>query len=357
MSRAKRHHHTTQAYLKQFANRDGFVKVYDRLTGKTRSEQLINVAVENNLYTVDDTAGNPSDQYEVGWLQWFDNAIAPVLQKLQEPRPELTNAERSLVSMFLALQHMRTPYMRDFMRNITDLMLRSEVETLMSGAAPEEIEQLIQRWDPNASDREKTRIRQIAADLTQPVPWDAEPWLKAMLRHVPELAEELETREWILLDAEEGAAFLTCDTPVVLGGLYPLRISAAPFIIWPLSPTKLLLLGPPGSFDGYSFKGKLARSAFVRDINQLVAAAAGRWIFWHPDTDAVSSMELPIGPHQSTVNGIPVDPEERYYDFVREHLRPKHDGQRGRMAASLILDRLVAFMGRWRKLSQHERRH
>jgi hypothetical protein len=357
MSRAKRHHHTTQAYLKPFANPDGFVKVYDRITGETRSERLINVAVEKDLYTVEDAGGNPSDQYEVGWLQWFDNAITPVLRKLQEPRPAVTDAERSLVSMFLALQHQRTPYMRDVIRNITDLMLRSEVESLISGAAPEQIEQLIQEWDPNASVKEKTRIRRIAADLTQPAPWDAEPWLKALLRHVPDLAEELETREWNLIDAEEGASFLTCDTPVVLAGLYPLRISAAPFIVWPLSPTKILLLGPPGSFDGHSFKRTLARSAFVHDINELVAAAAARHIFWHPDTDPGSSIQLPMGAHQSTVNGIPVAPGERYYDFVREHLQPNHEGHRGRMAASSILGPLVAFMRRWRKPSPHELRH
>src|SRR5215210_1904154 len=170
MSRARRHHHTPQVYLKNFADSDGLLMVYNRLTQEPpRPIHTRHVAVEMDLYTIEDAVGNQSDLYETGWLQWFDGQIAAILPILLEPRPQLTTAHRSLISMFLALQHMRTPYMRDTIANTVDMMLRLEIEPQTRGMSPAEIDRFVEEWDPNASDSEKAAVRQVALDPSQPV--------------------------------------------------------------------------------------------------------------------------------------------------------------------------------------------
>jgi hypothetical protein len=235
MSRARRHHHTPQVYLRNFAD-DGLLMVYNRLTQEPpRLIHTRHVAVEMDLYTVEDADGNQSDIYETGWLQWFDGQIAAILPILLEPRPQLTTAHRSLISMFLALQHMRTPYMRDTIANTVDMMLRLEIESQTHGMSPAEINRFVEEWDPNAPDSEKATVRQVALDPSQPVTLRNEPWIKAMLRHIPDIAEGLEGRHWRVVHAE-GATFLTGDLPVVLDGDRVLAISEAPAVYWPLSP-------------------------------------------------------------------------------------------------------------------------
>jgi hypothetical protein len=316
MSRARRHHHTPQVYLRNFAD-DGLLMVYNRRAQEPpRLIHTRHVAVELDLYTVEDADGNQSDIYETGWLQWFDGQIAAILPILLEPRPQLTTAHRSLISMFLALQHMRTPYMRDTIANIVDMMLRLEIEPQTRGMSPAEIDRFVEEWDPNASDSEKAAVRQVALDPSQPVTLRTEPWIKAMLRHIPDIAEGLEGRHWRVVDAE-GATFLTGDLPVVLDGDRVLAISEAPAVYWPLSPNRMLMLDAPGSSNGRSFDGSIAPAETVHYINQLTAAISARHIYWHPETDPTVGIVLPAGAHTNSVNDIAVADGERFYDVIR----------------------------------------
>jgi hypothetical protein len=316
MGRARRNHHTPQVYLRNFADNDGVLMVYNRLTQETRPIHTRHVAVETDLYTVEDADGNPSDIYETESLQWFDGQIAAILPTLLEPRPQLTTAHRSLISMFMALQHMRTPYMRDTIANIVDMMMRLEIETQTRGMSPAEIDRFVEEWDPYTSDDEKAAIRQVALDPSQPVRLRNEPWIKAILRLTPDIAEGLEGRHWRVVDAE-GATFLTGDLPVVLDGDRVLAIDEAPSVYWPLSPSRMSMLGAPGSSNGRSFNGSIAPAETVHYINQLTAAIAARHIYWHPATDPTAEIALPAGAHTNSVNDITVADGERFYDVIR----------------------------------------
>lgn len=352
MSRAKRHHHTPRAYMKRFANNDGNVVVYDRIRGGApRLANIKNVAVKSNLYTVHDASGEPSDMIETQWLARIEAAYDAIVPKLLASHPVLIGEERRLVCMFLALQHMRTLHVRDTLVNTVDALLRLEVVARTEGLAPEEIDRALESWNPHASDRERARLRRLAADPSQPAEWDAEPWIKAMMRHLPTLTEGLRTRRWHLVEAQDGA-FLSSDRPVALGGPYPLAMTSAPYVVCPLSPTRALLLGPPGSAPGWRFgrnrehrRGRLVRLKFrkhpvqlepvhqglVQEVNQLVADVAAREIFWHPDTTPAADITLPVGAHQPTVNGIPLAEGERYFDAIQREL------QREREASDSVL--------------------
>jgi hypothetical protein len=325
VNRSKRHHHTAQAYLKCFADRDDRLMVYDRITQRTALVHISKVAVETDLYTIDDADGNPSDVFERELFQGVDSAIAPIQKKLLGERPLLTTGDRANINAFLVLQHGRTPYMRDTLENIHDLMMRSEVEPQVRGRSPEEVEQFIKRFDPHASDQEKANIRQMAVDPSQPIRMDRAHWIRNLCRMVQRLAPALDSREWVLADAQD-AAFLTGDLPVLIGGLHPLAIGDAPYICWPLSPSRMLMLGPPGSHNGRSFRGVAVSGDLVRDLNQLAADQAARQIFWHPVTDPMTEIVRPVGPHLSTVNGITVEPGERYYDKICDLLQAESAG-------------------------------
>jgi hypothetical protein len=113
----------------------------------------------------------PAISMSTGWLKWFDGQIAAILPTLLEPRPRLTTAHRCLISMFLALQHMRTPYMRDTIANTVDMMMRLEIETRTQGMSTVEIDLFVEEWDSYSSDDEKAAMRQVAFDPSQPYTW------------------------------------------------------------------------------------------------------------------------------------------------------------------------------------------
>lgn len=345
MSRAKRHHHTPQAYLRQFADDDGNLVVYDRIRVETRSDNIKNIAVKNNLYTVYDANGEPSDVIETQWLARIEDAFDAIVPRLVASHPVVIGEERRLVCVFLALQHMRTLHMRDTIANTVDALLRLDIVARTEGLSSEEVECALKEWNPHASAREKARLRRLAADPRQPADWDAEPWIKAMMRLLPSLTAGLETRAWHLVEAQ-GGAFLSGDRPVALGGQSPLAITSAPYVVCPLSPKRVLLLGPPGSAPVWRFgrdredrRGRLVRlkfrrhlvqpelghPGFVQEVNQLVADVAGREIFWHPDTDPAANIALPVGTHQLTINGVPVAKGERYFDAIQRMMQRERE--------------------------------
>jgi hypothetical protein len=355
MSRAKRHHHTPQAYLKNFADDDGNLVVYDRIRELPRRDNILNVAVKTNLYTIYDASGEPSDMIETQWLARIEGAFGEIVPKLLASHPVLIGEERRLVCMFIALQHMRTLHMRDSLAGIVDTLLRLEVVSRTQGLSSEEADRALDEWNPHASDREKARLRQIVADPSQPVEWDAEPWIKAMMRHLPLLTGGLERREWHLIETQDGA-FLSSDSPVALGGEYPRAIDSAPYVVFPLSPKRLLLLGPRDSapvwrfrrdrehrvgrqvrrkFRRYPLQPELEHRGFVRQANQLIADVAAREIFWHPNTDPTAEITLPVGTHEATVNRVPLEPGETYYDVIQRELQREREGSESVLVVDL----------------------
>ena len=281
--------------MRRFADEDGNLVVYDRIREVTRPDNIANVAVKTNLYTVYDASGEPSDMIETQWLARIEDAFDEIVPKLQGPHPVLTSEERRLVCLFIALQHMRTVHMRDSLAGIVDTLLRLDIVSRTQGMTPEEADRALDEWNSHASDREKARLRRIVADPSQPVEWDATPWIKAIMRLLPLHTKGLETREWHLIEAQDGA-FLASDSPIALGG--ELLVPSVPRRTWCVQcRLSVLLLEPPGSEPVWRFGrdreyrlGRLVRRkfrrhplqvefehrGFVREVNQLVADVAAR---------------------------------------------------------------------------------
>jgi hypothetical protein len=79
-------------------------------------------------------------------------------------------------------------------------------------------------------------------------------------------------------------------------------------------------------FRRYPVQPEPEHRGFVRQANQLVADVAARNIFWHPNTHPTEDITLPVGTHQATVNRVPLEPGETYYDVIQRELQREREG-------------------------------
>lgn len=318
----------------QFANPAGEVVVYDRVTEETRLLHVKVVAVESELYTVEDIDGNPSDAFEIGPLGRIDGRVASLLPKLLEPEPALTTRERVDIDGYLAVQNARTPAFRDFLADAHDLTMRAEIElNLGPGASEEETERFIDVRFPGATERGRAEIRRIAADPTQRAELPTIDWLDSIAETLPGMLDIMVPRPWVFVTPEQGA-FLTSDTPVVMIGPLPRGLQSARTIFWPFSPFRALWRTLPGTHDRRKPRFATVPPEQLAELNQLAANQARRQVIWHPDTDSHDAITLPTGPYLRSVNGLPVGPGESSYDKIRQDLLHRRDVNLQRRARS-----------------------
>jgi hypothetical protein len=319
MSQAKLHHQTAQAYLRNFADPDGRVLVYDRVDGEFRPlTHVKNVAAISRLYTFKDLDGNASDAFEQGPLARIDGLAAAHLPKLLEPMPKLTTRERIDIDSFLTMQVARTSAFRDFLADSHDLSLRFDVELNVAGAPSEEVERFIDEHYPEATESGRAEIRRLAADPSQRAELLTIDWINAIMEHHSAWMDLVIVRPWVFV-RPEGDTFLTCDNPVVLVGPHPVGIGTAPILHWPLSPNRALWRVLPGSQDRHSFQTASAPPDLVAELNQMTADQATRQIIWQPGTNPIANITPLRGPQLRSINGIPVGPGESSYDKIRPH--------------------------------------
>lgn len=99
----KRHHFVPQSYLSAWANEFGQVAIRRRGSNATPTPHIRNVAIEGGLYGQGESAREVEQAYSQIETQW------PVLADLLIRQRELSNEQRDLVSLFVALQITRTP--------------------------------------------------------------------------------------------------------------------------------------------------------------------------------------------------------------------------------------------------------
>jgi hypothetical protein len=211
MNAPKLHHYVPQFYLRRFVTPDGNFWVWDKTTDRAFESAPGSVAAESHfykLYDYEETGHDPllmekqlshlegevsliTDQ----WLAWL-NEVSP------GDKIEIPLENRRLVSLYLALQFLRTADTRD------TLCLFHEQSTELSS-------------------KDRTRLH---TDLL----WD--------LEHVRPFAEFLEKSIWIFGRNRSGVPFVTSDNPVAFKTGDNKRWLKAGFLaegtyaVFPLSP-------------------------------------------------------------------------------------------------------------------------
>lgn len=96
---------------------------------------------------------------------------------------------------------------------------------------------------------------------------------------------------------------LTSDEPVATGvdtqtPHRPAGVLNADSLFFPLDPRHALVMMRPDLQDRPHAWGK-GELAQARAINQFVAFRGNRQIFFHPDSDPLSDLEIPVGPRRA----------------------------------------------------------
>jgi hypothetical protein len=248
MSTPKLHHYVPQFYLSRFADEASRLWVWDKSADRIFQSAPANIAAETNFYRFTDLSGTAKDplmiEKELAKIEgvvagitrrW--NAILDTMKPLDKLR--ISRSERGWVSLFLALQHLRTVESR-------------EILTLFAQH---------NGYYPNGmSDEERVNLH---ASLL--VNGDS----------VEDLRRWINKSVWIFARNDSGNSFVTSDNPVcfktpdnrmwVKAG----SMAQGNYLVYPLTPRLILYCK-----DGHSnvwrplrkFKDRLSPVSFTTDM-------------------------------------------------------------------------------------------
>lgn len=292
----KRHHYVPRLYLERFSD-DGLLFVRWR-DGKTFSTGAANVAVETGFYDLELEHGSRSKLVE-RVLADVEGLSAEVLRTIDETgaAPEPGTSDREVFSVFLALQHTRTPEQRErvmFPERLSEFLGDRE---LSRDLVAEYLEAEHLRFHP------EEREIQAAFDfatvaLREPRVMTATFSMELMFRTVEQLAPVIDGLNWTVEHDRKGR-FVTSDAPLVIWRQPSVRdsfegvgIGNAEEVRYPLDPTKQLVLTtkqrPPSV---------RITSDRVAGCNQDLLAGCHRFVVAHPRLERQVA-ELHLKPHR-----------------------------------------------------------
>ena len=283
----KRQHIVTKAYLSAFVDpttpsgQEPYLWVYERGSNKPYASAPKKVAVESYYYSFTTPDGQRDDAVD-DLLQKVESVALPLLRAIDAGRDTATLApeERMNLAHFIALLEVRVPRFRtmweDFLTNVMgDLAIESASH---AGYFASRIQAMTaEKGTVPVPDAEVEKLRRFILSKEYKLNINPVVSLQAMLTAAPLVANYIYQYEWRILNAPAGAAFFTCDGPLVrvtTTKSYPRWQGVgweSPFMeaTLPLSPRTCLLISvhhPEGS--------ELATAAQVREVNHRTAAYA-----------------------------------------------------------------------------------
>lgn len=273
----KYHHYRPALHLRRFAAADEKVWVYDRAGAFPPVQQNIKTTGgEKYLYAPEED--RKDDQIEVWLSDNIDGPAAAPLERLIAGKT-LVAEDRSLVAVYLGLQDMRTPKVRD----ILVPAFRAEIE---------------REWAEMTRDRSKVRQEILNAtgvgysyeELehligSHNVEVNTGFWLDFLTRNANVAGKRLFDMEWRLVDAPEPYTYLTNDVGIAkfrgsVGNPVPFAIGFDKGIthwVVPLSPHAALVLSPR---TGNRLADPVeARATWAKALNRRLVLDAHRFVY------------------------------------------------------------------------------
>ncbi|MDJ0408914.1 MULTISPECIES: DUF4238 domain-containing protein [Nocardiaceae] len=252
---SRRHHYVPRTYLKRW----GFGKLkrriwnLDTITGEVRALSVNDVCVGENFYRVVGPDAQAHNRVE-SMFSVADMELARVqalFENLQDP-DELEFDDLIGLGVTVAVQRMRTAQQR---------RLRLQHDAWLVAQNPKQFESMSDPMDPY-------RVAGIHTELLFNSMWQS--------------ADVMTTRSIEVWDDPEGR-FWTCDTPVLVPFLNNKRpaLMAAPYILWPVSPYRVVALT-----NAPSGEKAVIRQAAPKDrglLKKSIEQGRERWIFAPPE--------------------------------------------------------------------------
>lgn len=298
MGLKKRNHVVPKFYLRRFANQADRISAFHPEDLRRYTTSIEKVGVEGHFYNIPTEDG--WDTVVEDTLSKLESIAGHDLPRLVTGRSTTLEAFRGRLSFFMAVQFVRGRSSRDAMVDFTkDLFVK--VAQFMT---PEIIQAEAERRGKTMSLEEATEVWKVGQDPTlsvdfqkvgpQQLPADS----RVNAPHIFELGRKLVpfffNRTWTVFEFD-APLLLTSDEPVAQGvdSQFPVRsvgLAQADTIVFPLDPRHALLMTHPD-------RGPLpprgtGTPEMAKAFNRLVAARSCKQIFFHPDTDPLSTLEL-----------------------------------------------------------------
>lgn len=221
----KKNHYVPRSYLNRFTDLKGFLHIFDRHTQKWRWERPEKVMHIRYYYRQEwAPLGTDQDLIEKSVSEWLENSAAIVIDRLISPPLELTEEDIANFIVYLEFQRIRVPRQIEMgKRLMRDLILR---------LGPHDVTK-----DVRAGKLRLEMKRSAGFIYMKEMIGQFHPWLFRM--------------KWEVIKAEEGAKFLTTDSPLSLWNAACLP-PAEPgigllgtVVLFPLSSQYLLIMRHP----------------------------------------------------------------------------------------------------------------
>lgn len=213
---SRRHHYVPRAYLREWSFNGKQVWALDTVAGTVRPLGIADVCVEEDFYRVVGADGLPHNRVELlfGVVDRELRRVQALFKELDDPE-SLRFDDLIGLAVTVAVQRMRTLQQR---------RLRQQHHAWLVAQNPRD-------FTPITDDhRNPHRAAGIHTRLLFDVMWEA--------------ADVMSTRQ-IEVWHDPAGRFLTCDAPVLVPFIRNVRPSllAAPYVIWPVSPYRVVALG------------------------------------------------------------------------------------------------------------------
>lgn len=220
MNHPKNQHYVPQFILRNFTHNGTHLYCFDKKTGKRFSPNTQNVASEMYFYDLENGVPEYSFEYQ---LTDLETKVAPIIEHVVKERTirNLSEDQRRAISLYTAVQMLRTPHSREDILHVNREMARILRE---NGAVPNDV----------------TNFREIETEQ------EAKEITLYNLRIASEMVPEIMNKKWLLCVSDE--KFLISDNPVVrqntrnkssVRGTLGLKNQGIE-IYFPLSPSVLL---------------------------------------------------------------------------------------------------------------------
>jgi hypothetical protein len=283
MGKAKFQHYVPRFYLRQFADTEGLVWVYDKKLARTYARKPSEIAGETYFYDapkLEEKIG--VEQFVEKFFQPFEGVAASILDRwLSKLKAgayfRIYAEERMLFSMFLATQLVRTPSHRNFVMQFGALLKKLELKAYLETNAPQ------------------------VANHPFEITWDAkrESYLHARSILDEQLLDDctsvLNAHIWLVVANKSSHSLYTSDSPICKKGhktggwrSYQGYASEGIELMFPLSPAYSLRLLERTYWKGFSkYDGRSApvqiEDENVEHDNCAQAVHSTRFVFCQQD--------------------------------------------------------------------------
>jgi len=287
----KCHHFVPRFYLRHFADRKKRVRMYARGAKKKRIVTSVNnAAVESGFYTIVDEMGDQSQRAEQ-LLSMIEGLAKAAIGRMLKGRFPPDIEDRSNLSLFLALQILRTPEHRRSYEATVDYSQKVMLEGWTPGYARQRLKE--EGIDP--TDKAVAEIMDVVdnPDNYRFVPHQNE-HINIMLDVAAKVAPVIAERSW-LLGYSKRAAFVTSDHPIVwrsepneMSKYMGVGVGNAEEVYFPLDRRHVLAMALPDALPDGMTKELIEDNVLF--VNTLEAAYSHKWVYQHPDDDPIGDL-------------------------------------------------------------------